>query len=559
MKVCLYTRVSSEAQDTVLSLSAQLRALRDFALKNGHEVVREFVDEAESGRSADRPAFKEMIALARTKHPPFEAILVWKLNRFARSREDSVTYKMLLKRQGIAVISINEPVDDSPAGRLLEGVIESIDEFYSSNLGQDIKRGMRENASRGFFNGSIPPYGFHKVSIKDGDKSRAKLEPDSEGSLNLQIIKRMFDLADKGNGCKEIAVTFNREGLRTLRGERWGRTTVHKILTNEAYCGTLVWGGRPGHPALHSGEPPIRIENAWPAIIDKNLFGRVQQKMAARSPRFSHPRTVNSSYLLSGILYCACGHAMTGHSAKSGRNFYYQCSRRFKQGNEACKARILPKDKLERQVIDNLKARVLTDENLEQLVIIVNSELASTQGGLKDRLDAIDLELKDISLRLLKLYDALETGKLDLADLSPRIKQLKARQDELAQARVQVEADMVVKGVEPVDIEAVSAYALDLRSLLEEADMTQRKSFIRSFVKRIDIDNNNVVIKYKLPLPDTRGEKSDKAVLPIETFGGAGGIRTPYLLTASQTFSRVNYGPKVFSKTGLRMSSKDKA
>jgi DNA invertase Pin-like site-specific DNA recombinase len=201
MKVALYSRVSSESQDTLLSLSAQNKALREYAQKNGHEVVREFVDKAESGRSADRPAFKEMIALARTKHHPFEAILVWKLNRFARSREDSVVYKALLKKQSIAVITINEPpIDDSPAGKLLEGVIESIDEFYSSNLGEDIKRGMRENAGRGFFNGSTPPYGFYKVSVQDGEKTRNRLEPDSDGSVTVQTVARMFMMADKGSG-----------------------------------------------------------------------------------------------------------------------------------------------------------------------------------------------------------------------------------------------------------------------------------------------------------------------------------------------------------------------
>ena len=157
MKAAIYARVSSEAQDTTLSILAQLRALREYAERHGYEVVREFVDEAESGRTAARLAFREMIAFARTKQPPFEAILVWKLNRFARSRADSITYKTLLRNKGIEVISINEPMDNSPTGRLLEGIIESIDEFYSANLGQDIKRGMRENASRGFFNGSRPP------------------------------------------------------------------------------------------------------------------------------------------------------------------------------------------------------------------------------------------------------------------------------------------------------------------------------------------------------------------------------------------------------------------
>jgi len=175
MKAAIYARVSSDKQDTDLSLNAQLKALRDYAAHKGYIVVREFVDEAESGRTASRPAFREMIALARAKKPPFEAILVWKLNRFSRSRADSITYKTLLRNKGIEVISINEPVDNSPTGRLIEGVIESIDEFYSANLGQDIKRGMRENASRGFFNGSRPPYALHKVTVLDNGRKRNRL------------------------------------------------------------------------------------------------------------------------------------------------------------------------------------------------------------------------------------------------------------------------------------------------------------------------------------------------------------------------------------------------
>ena len=150
MKVALYARVSSERQDIDLSISAQLKALREYASRNGQTVVKEYLDEAESGRSIDRPGFRQMIIAARQKPLPFEAILVWKLSRFARNREDSIIYKSLLRRQGIQVVSINEPVEDSPAGRLLEGIIEVIDEFYSANLSQDVLRGQAENASRGF-------------------------------------------------------------------------------------------------------------------------------------------------------------------------------------------------------------------------------------------------------------------------------------------------------------------------------------------------------------------------------------------------------------------------
>ena len=527
MEVAIYARVSSEKQDTDLSISAQLRALRDYAARNGYHVVREFIDQAESGRTAARPAFREMLALAKTKQPPFQAILVWKLNRFARSRADSITYKTLLRNKGIDVISINEPLDDSPTGRLLEGVIESIDEFYSANLGQDIKRGMRENASRGFFNDSRPPYGFRKVAVRDGSRTRNKLEPEPDDSVAVQVVRRMFDMALQDVGCKAIATTLNREGLRTGSGERWGRTTVYKVLNNEAYCGTLVWGDRPGHPALHSREPPVRVDGAWPGIVDRETFDLVQRRLAAKSPVVTHPRTVPSFYLLSGLLFCSCGRAMTGHSAKSGRHFYYLCSRSSKQGRDVCDARMLPKDKLERLVIEQLRAKVLTDENLEELVTLVNEELQLASSHLRERLDIIDAELRDVGARLAKLYDALETGKLELDDLAPRIKELKTRQGELSRARLHVEADMVVRRVEEIDVNTVKAYAQDLRSLLEEADITERKVFLRSFIKRIQVSKDEAKVYYNLPLPQTGASKVEVEVLPIDTFGGEGGTRTP--------------------------------
>ena len=157
MNVVLYARVSSEQQaEKDLSLPSQLKTLREYALKRNWTIVEEFVDEAESARTANRPSFQRMIASAKQKHAPFEAILVWKLNRFARNREDSIIYKSLLRKRGIQIISINENIDEGPTGKLLEGIIESIDEFYSANLSQDTIRGLKENTMRGFWNGGVP-------------------------------------------------------------------------------------------------------------------------------------------------------------------------------------------------------------------------------------------------------------------------------------------------------------------------------------------------------------------------------------------------------------------
>jgi hypothetical protein len=227
------------------------------------------------------------------------------------------------------------------------------------------------------------------------------------------------------------------------------------------------------------------------------------------------------SYLLSGILFCSCGYAMTGHSAKSGKYHYYQCSRRFKQGDEACSAREKPKEKLERLIIEQLKARVLTDENLEELVAMVSEELRSASHRLKERLDSVDAELADIRARLSRLYDALETGKLGLDELAGRIKEFKSRQDEMNTTRVQIEADMVVRNVELVDLKMVETYAQDLKVLLQEADFTERKSFLRSFIKRIEVNEKQVVVHYNLPLPQGRKMKGEVEVLPFDTLGGA--------------------------------------
>jgi len=151
---------------------------------------------------------------------------------------------------------------------------------------------------------------------------------------------------------------------------------------------------------------------------------------------------------------------------------------------------------------------------------LVNEELDTANVIFKDKLDAVDTELNDVITRLSKLYDALETGKLSLDDLAPRIRELRMRQDALSKARVQVEAEIVAQGTEYVDVKMVKSYANDLRSLLEETDLTQSKAFLRSFIKRIVIDGKKVIMQYNLPMPSDEKNQQLVAVLPIDTPGG---------------------------------------
>ena len=217
----LYARVSSDRQDVDLYVDAQLRALRDYAKNNGYTIAREYVDEAESGRIADRPQFRKMIDEGGRNNAPFQEILVWKFSRFTRKREHAVAFKSMLRRRAVRVVSITEQADDTPTGKLLEAIIESVDEFYSENLAQEVVRGMREAASRGYFLGSKAPFVYNRVKVSDGVRERPTLEVDPEAA---PIVKEIFESSRRGNGLKEICKDLNGRGITHKGGA--GRRTL---------------------------------------------------------------------------------------------------------------------------------------------------------------------------------------------------------------------------------------------------------------------------------------------------------------------------------------------
>ncbi|MCY3921797.1 MAG: recombinase family protein [Chloroflexi bacterium] len=154
--VALHARVSSDPQDVHLSVAARLRALCDYADRNGYVVAREYIDEAESGRVVDRPQFRKVLDGVSATESPFQKILVWKVSRFTRKREHAVAFKSMIRRRGIRVTSITEHANDTPTGKLKEAIIESVDKVYSENFAQEVTGGMREAASRGFWVASRP-------------------------------------------------------------------------------------------------------------------------------------------------------------------------------------------------------------------------------------------------------------------------------------------------------------------------------------------------------------------------------------------------------------------
>ncbi|MFC1995161.1 recombinase family protein [Chloroflexota bacterium] len=518
MKAAIYARVSSEKQEVDLSISAQLKALHEYAAKQGHEVVTEFIDEAESGRTADRPQFMCMVAAAKRKERPFSLILVWKFSRFARSREDSIVFKALLRKYGVQVVSINEPTEDTPTGKLFEAMIESMDEFYSANLGQEVTRGMRESASRGFYVSAKAPYGYQKVRVNDGGKQRFKLEPVSP---EAEVVKRIFSEYLRGMGVMGIVRALNGEGIASPYRKGWSKTQVHKILNSEVYTGTLLWCKTSIRQLS-----PIRVENAWPALVDKAIFNTVQRMLGERGPKIIHPRRASSRYLLSGLARCGhCGKALGGRDAKSGKNKYYICGTILRKGPQTCAARYIPSKKLEHAVIDKIRERILTEANLMEMVRLVNEEIDTANGSHYEHLGTIDAELKDIKQRLTRHYEALESGKLIQDDLAPRIHELRESEKALQVTKWELEASASASKVQLADERLVREALEDLREMLNDSPLCETRAFIRSFVKEVKVTGGEVVLTYTMPTSQGLLEEAIP-VLPTVKYGGRYRTRT---------------------------------
>lgn len=494
LSVALYARVSSEQQkEHDLSIPAQLKALRQHASKQGWTIVGEYVDEAITGRTDQRPAFQEMIALAKRKDHPIQVVLCWKFDRFARNREQSVIYKAVLRRHQVQVLSLNEPLEDSPAGRLSEGMLESIAQFISENMGSDIFRGQRENANRGFFNGGSPPYGYQLETILVNGVPRKRLMIDP---ATAPIVRKIYDLALAGKGGHAIARQFTNEGLLYPAAPHakhavWTFYVIYRILKNPVYTGTLVWGRRhlpvDGVVLKHPDHTWIRKTDAHPAIVSEAEYQQIQQRFASRSPATVHPRTLHGRYLLTGLLRCAqCYAPMYGLKGGKAphRYYYYTCSTFWRKGKHLCASSHVRSDVLDATILDSLQAFATEEQILKTIVIAANRQAHVEAKSTSGKLGQLDRQIIDIDDRLTRLYAALETGTLSIADLAPRIRTLQTQRKEREQQRAALQREAPVS-VPLLNFEQIQANLQHLVSLFASKPREEQKAALRTVIAQV--------------------------------------------------------------------------
>ena len=238
-------------------------------------------------------------------------------------------------------------------------------------------------------------------------------------------------------------------------------------------------------------------------------------------PKKVHPRRASSPFLLSGIAYCGyCGKALVGKYAKNGEFAYYVCGTLDKKGGGSCPAEYLNTDKFESLVIKQIKEHILTRENLIKLVRMVNEAMDTATRSYQNEFELISDSIADINHRLERLYDAIETGKLNLDDVVIRIRELRQRQEQLQAKRLEIESEMSDRKVELADLETVSYYVDDLHNLLKEGTLAERRAFFRSFIKEVKVTGGEAVLSYSMPILSEKVAIDKEGVLPTVQYGG---------------------------------------
>jgi site-specific DNA recombinase len=536
--VVTYCRVSSEEQaQKDLSIPAQRKLLRRWVDENAeHDIVAEFVDEGQSAYApADkRPGFCEMVRYCR-KHQ-VEAVLVHKLDRFSRNREESILFKSLLRSHGVAVRSITEHFDpETPQGFLYEGMIEVINQFYSMNLATETLKGMRENAERGYVNGGRVAFGYRLEKVGDGrgrEHGRLVLGPERE----VALVKEIFEMAaNQGLGLKAIANELNRRKEAPPQGRHWSGSSINNILNNETYLGHLIWNktrknGRSGRKAT-APEDRIITRDAHPAIVDQALFERRKEIAASRDFGAHHSRSKHAKWLLARLIVCDhCGANFGGrkyytYSKKSGRQtrYAYYCAGYMNKGNAVCTALPIARDWIEGTVLKIIRARICEPDGLAEIERLVRSRIDAQRQALGASSRVVDAKLSDIDRQIQNLVRAIGQGVApDLCQA--QIDELQGRREAVErEARLLRREDHYQQAIER-NLKELSRLSELLGERFDTLHPAHQREIVLHFVEKIEVRERRYLdIFFKIPF-DPAGVKSlaDEVRWPVEGETGEG-------------------------------------
>lgn len=479
----IYIRVSTDKQEE-LSPDAQLRLLMDYAKNNHTDIPMEYIfqDNGISGRKANkRPAFQQMIALAKSKEHPIDTIIVWKFSRFARNQEESIVYKSLLKKNNVDVVSVSEPLIDGPFGSLIERIIEWMDEYYSIRLSGEVMRGMTQNAIRGHYQSDAPI----------GYRSPGNKKPPEKDPKTVQIPIMMKDLLLSGSSLLQIARKLNEQGYRTKHGNLWDARGVRYVLENPFYTGISRWNYTDRGRQLKPADEVIYTKGNWEPLWDKATLEEIKKHLAMNMRKTKSRDVSTAKHWLSGLLICSsCGGTLAYSGTKNSRGF--QCWK-YTKGfcNESHYIGIHP---IEKMVIEYLESILHSPAIVYTVISSASADADSKLADLEKQLQKVENKEKRIKAAYLNEIDSLEEYKANKAAL---LKERAAIEKNIKLLTIS-NTDMSKEEMDKKMKQNISALLTVLQD--DSADYVQKGNMMRNVVDHIVFDRGNTSLDMFLKL-----------------------------------------------------------
>lgn len=457
----IYARYSSDNQREE-SIEGQLRECKEFAEKNDITILGTYIDRALSAKTDNRPDFQRMIK--DSEKNMFDVVIVWKLDRFARNRYDSAHYKSILKRNGVKVISATEIISQGAEGILLESLLEGYAEYYSAELSEKVIRGMKENALKCKYNGGTLPIGY----VIDENKN-FRID-----TLIAPVVLDAFKRYDEGYTMKEIVDYLKLKGVRTNKNGEISINSLTRMLHNRKYIGEYKYRD-------------VVVPDGIPAIIPKDLFDRVQEKLAKNKKAPARHKS-EDDYLLTTKLYCGkCKSFMVGESGTSHKknkvHRYYKCvGVKYHRG---CDKKTVKKDWIENLVIKVIKDIIFDDNLINDLA----DTLIETLGKESTILPLLKKQLSDVEKSIENMLNAIQQG-IFTQSTKERLEELEQQKSDLS---VRIMQEEMVKP--PIDRDKIVFWLTRFRKL-DTTNVEHKKRLIDSFINAIYLFDDRIIFTF---------------------------------------------------------------
>ncbi len=475
MRAVAYPRYSSDNQ-TVESISAQMRAIENYCIQKGYVLIDSYPDEAKTATSDNRPNFQRMILDSAKKL--FDVIVVHKLDRFARDRHDSAIYKRILKKNGVKVDSVLENLDGSPESVILESVLEGMAEYFSLNLAREVRKGMEENAENAKHAGGTAPYGL-KVN-----KETLLYEIDPKTNRAVQIY---FESVAKMIPLEDIADNLNSLGYRTATGNPFKNTSFSNWAKNRKYKGDYTWDVSLGRSEEKRSMKERDLEKqkiklgAIPRTVSDELWECVNAMKEPRKHRGAEMKAI-VPYLLSGKVVCGnpeCKaiYAGTSYLQKTKRYNYYRC-------NNKCGNTGVNKEELEALVINMILDQCFIEEAMSEIVERIKAMYREKRQTSKIDMDPIIKELSELKKKMDTWLDLVGEGILDKSLFVERMSSASQRKDALTLELNKIKAMQKVEELDGAEITKALQIEKDL--LLSGSD-EEKKQVLQKTVESVTV------------------------------------------------------------------------